>query len=114
MSRSGVLALEHLSRSDGLTLGELAERLGLTSGGVSALADRLERAGQVERVPNPRDARSRLLRLTEAGTCLLDDYLEPILAPIEHAVEWLDPGDRRMVERFLADLVVTRVERQQD
>jgi DNA-binding MarR family transcriptional regulator len=41
-----------------LTAGEIAARTGLTSGAVTALVDRLERAGFVERVRSPEDRRS--------------------------------------------------------
>src|ERR1700740_2726949 len=45
------------------TPGELARSTGLTTGGVTGMLDRLEKAGYVKRVPNPRDRRSVLVRL---------------------------------------------------
>ena len=45
------------------TPGELARSTGLTTGGVTVMLDRLEKAGYVKRVPNPRDRRSVLVRL---------------------------------------------------
>jgi DNA-binding MarR family transcriptional regulator len=45
------------------TPGELARSTGLTTGGVTVMLDRLEKAGFVKRVPNPRDRRSVLVRL---------------------------------------------------
>src|SRR5688572_6888591 len=50
------LDLLHLERS--ATPGRLTELTGLTSGAITALIDRLERAGFVRRVPNPDDRRS--------------------------------------------------------
>ena len=44
------------------TPGELAKCASLTTGGVTVLLDRLERAGYVHREPNPRDRRSSLIR----------------------------------------------------
>jgi DNA-binding MarR family transcriptional regulator len=48
------------------TPGELARSTGLTTGGVTAMLDRLEKAGYVKREPNPRDRRSVLVRLKPA------------------------------------------------
>ena len=57
-------ALEHLVVLGGLTPGELGHRLGLTSGGVTALAGRLIDAGHVARLPHPHDRRMRVLSAT--------------------------------------------------
>src|SRR5690242_18054602 len=46
-----------------VTPGTLAERMGLTTGGVTVLLDRLEKAGFVRREPNPNDRRSVIIRL---------------------------------------------------
>jgi DNA-binding MarR family transcriptional regulator len=48
------------------TPGELARSTGLTTGGVTVMLDRLEKAGYVKREPNPRDRRSVLVRLKPA------------------------------------------------
>jgi MarR family transcriptional regulator, organic hydroperoxide resistance regulator len=45
------------------TPGELARSTGLTTGGVTVMLDRLEKAGYVKREPNPRDRRSVLVHL---------------------------------------------------
>jgi DNA-binding MarR family transcriptional regulator len=50
---------------------ELAADLGISSGGASKLVDRLEARGHCRRLPNPRDRRSSLLKLTPAGAALL-------------------------------------------
>ena len=45
--------------------GRLAQHLGVTSGGVTGVVDRLERKGTVRRVADPHDRRHRLLELTD-------------------------------------------------
>ena len=60
-------AIEQLEADGPLTPTELAERLQLSSGGVTVLADRLERAGWVTRRPHPTDRRSLLLELDPSG-----------------------------------------------
>jgi DNA-binding MarR family transcriptional regulator len=53
--------------------GELARATGLTSGAVTALIDRLERAGYVERTDDPADRRRREVRIVA-------EAIEPIQA----------------------------------
>ena len=52
---------------DGMRLTTLAEAAGVTKQTASALVDQLERAGYVERVPDPTDARARLIRIAQRG-----------------------------------------------
>ncbi|WP_244242409.1 MarR family winged helix-turn-helix transcriptional regulator [Nocardioides seonyuensis] len=53
--------------ADGMRLTTLAEAAGVTKQTASALVDQLERAGYVERVPDPTDARARLIRIAQRG-----------------------------------------------
>jgi DNA-binding MarR family transcriptional regulator len=46
-----------------VTPGKLAEHTSLTTGGVTVMLDRLEKAGFVKREPNPNDRRSVLVRV---------------------------------------------------
>ena len=55
-------AMDHLHEASELTPGQLADRLCLTSGAVTALIDRLERLGWAERAPHPSDRRSVIVR----------------------------------------------------
>ena len=94
-------ALEHLVVVGGLTPGELSHRLGLTSGGVTALAGRLIEAGYVERGPHPRDRRMKVLTATAAGEAHVADFAGPALAPAERALAWISDDDAQLLERFL-------------
>ncbi|MBO0985744.1 MarR family winged helix-turn-helix transcriptional regulator [Rathayibacter sp. SD072] len=68
---SELTALETISDLTGLTPKMLGLELGLTTGAVTALLDRLAASGHVDRLPNPRDRRSVLLGLTDSGAALL-------------------------------------------
>jgi DNA-binding MarR family transcriptional regulator len=46
---------------------DIASELGITTGGMSKLVDRIEASGYCRRLPNPEDRRSSLLELTPAG-----------------------------------------------
>nr|WP_243655093.1 MarR family transcriptional regulator [Nocardia alba] len=52
---------------DGATVGEIAEHLGVTKQAASQLVDELVTKGYADRNPHPRDARARLITLTERG-----------------------------------------------
>lgn len=55
----GLLDLEE----EPLSTGEIAKLIGLTSGSATRLVDRLEKAGFIERVPDPQDRRKALVSL---------------------------------------------------
>ncbi len=50
---------------------DITRALAITVGGTSKIVDRLERAGLCRRIPNPADARSNMIVLTDAGVMLL-------------------------------------------
>ncbi|MBA9004306.1 MarR family winged helix-turn-helix transcriptional regulator [Thermomonospora cellulosilytica] len=54
------------------TVGDLATGLGMTQQGASKAVLELEGLGYVERVPDPRDARIRRVRLTGRGRAAID------------------------------------------
>ena len=53
---------------DGSRVTDLAEAAQLTKQTVGFLVDQLERAGYVERAPDPRDGRARLVRVAARGS----------------------------------------------
>ncbi|MCE6997536.1 MarR family transcriptional regulator [Saccharothrix sp. S26] len=57
----------HRIDPDGSRLTELAEAARITKQTAGFLVDQLERAGYVERGPDPTDARARLVRVAERG-----------------------------------------------
>ena len=59
--------LQLAASAGGLTITEIAQTMGVPFMSASDAVGRLERAGDVERVPHPSDRRSSLIRLTKAG-----------------------------------------------
>jgi DNA-binding MarR family transcriptional regulator len=94
-------ALEHLVLRGGLTPGELGHRLGLTSGGVTALTGRLIDAGYVRRECHPSDGRMRVLGATEAGAEFLQSQIQPVLDVADEALSALSDQDAAL----LADVI---------
>ncbi len=77
------MVLLELWKEDGLKGGELAERLGVEPPTVTRMIRRMERCGFVERRPDPADARSFRVCLTEKGRALE----EPVARIWEEAEE---------------------------
>ncbi|MGZ9277332.1 MAG: MarR family winged helix-turn-helix transcriptional regulator [Candidatus Limnocylindrales bacterium] len=63
LSESDIEALEVLIDSGAATAGRLSDLMGLTSGAVTRVIDRLEQAGYVRRVPDPTDRRRVIVEL---------------------------------------------------
>ena len=57
--------------TDGTRLSVLADRAQIAKQTATALVDKLERAGYVERVPDPSDGRARLVRMTPRAEAAL-------------------------------------------
>lgn len=102
-----VTAMQHLQNTGGLTSGQLAERLFMTTGAITGLADRLEEAGYLKRVLNPRDRRSWLLLLTPTGVEEIMSHLGPFIEEMEQATARLSPEARELVGQFLETVITT-------
>lgn len=65
--------LAQLDRApDGLTMGELSNRLMVSNGNVTGLTERLVSEGLVARLPSPRDRRESRVKLTAQGKRVFD------------------------------------------
>jgi MarR family transcriptional regulator, organic hydroperoxide resistance regulator len=62
LNATDLQCLNLLELEGSLTPGDLARCCGLTTGGVTVVLDRLEKAGYLRREANPRDRRSLLIR----------------------------------------------------
>ena len=87
-------ALLRIERSGGfMSMGELAEQISITSGGVTRLVDRMTEAGLVERRACETDRRVQYVANTKDGRNRLDKALEVHLVDLSHEL------DERMTER---------------
>jgi DNA-binding MarR family transcriptional regulator len=123
-SRHGVrvgqnLLLERLWEEDGLTPGEIAQRLGVSTPTVVKMGTRMETAGLVERRPDDRDARLVRLYLTERGQSLREPLERELEGLRARATANLTAKERRELEGALSKVVanlekVERIEPDQD
>jgi DNA-binding MarR family transcriptional regulator len=89
-----------------LTPTELARHRMMTSGGMTAAIDRLERKGLVERAANPADRRGSLVRLTEEGRRVVDEAMTRHVAVEQDLVAALDHAEREHLRLLLHKLLI--------
>ena len=78
INRTDARCVDLIDQAGGMTAGELAKAAGLTTGAVTAVVDRLEKAGIARRVPDPSDRR----RVRIEATPRLWEVSEPLLGPL--------------------------------
>ena len=89
----------------------LASRLGLTLTTVSGVLADLDRAGFVERHPDPADRRRTIVRIPSAQAALIGEWLDGAAAPLARVLDKLAPSEQ---EAFLKamDLLETELHSQ--
>jgi DNA-binding MarR family transcriptional regulator len=102
---AGALAALDAAAAGPLTASELGRQLGLSSGAVTKLIDRLEGAGMVARRRDTADRRRVYVTLTDKARAVGAARLAPIGARIEAAVAALDDAELETVDRFLGALL---------
>jgi DNA-binding MarR family transcriptional regulator len=95
------MVLIELWQADGLRGGELACRLGVEPPTVTKMLRRLEDLGLLERRPDPADARSFRVYLTERGRALEDPVLRRWEQAEARTFGVLEPSERRELGRLL-------------
>jgi DNA-binding MarR family transcriptional regulator len=102
VNRTDLNCIDIIERSGGVTAGELAREAGLTTGAVTAVIDRLERAGYARRVRDDEDRR----RVTVEVTPKLEREAAKVYGPMPE--EWLAVFNRATAEQLAAMLELMR------
>ena len=84
---------------------KLYEAAMISSGGMTNRLDRLERAGLVERRPDPNDRRGKLIALTVAGKRVIDQTIGRHVANEERLLSVLSPAERDKLNALLRKLI---------
>jgi DNA-binding MarR family transcriptional regulator len=116
INRTDARALDVIDQHGRIAAGDLARELRMSTGAVTTVVDRLERAGYARRLPDPEDRRRVLIEITPVvhknaekiyGTYrdvipLYDDYtdeeLELVLRFQDFSREWLESALAKMDE----------------
>jgi DNA-binding MarR family transcriptional regulator len=88
-----VAALQQLCGAP-VTVGELASRLGLTLPTVSGVLADLDRAGFIERRPDPADRRRTLVQIHPAQSAVVEQWLEGAASPLTRVLDQLAPSEQ--------------------
>lgn len=101
--------LEMLASEEPLTVSVLAQRLAIDRTNVSRLCARMEADGELVKVPDPDDARARVVRLTARGRRLAEKTDARSVEHFGALVRELGPAHKRVVAA-LAELQAAMTE----
>ncbi len=102
-----VMAADHSP----LTLGNVAEGLGVHPSNATRTCDRLVGAGLLNRRDDPHDRRQLQLTLTRKGTRMVESVLEHRRAAIERVMVQMDPTAATLLGAGLQEFVAAAGER---
>jgi len=92
-------------RGEPLTAGRLGSHLGLSSGATTALVDRMERHGYVQRVRDTVDRRRVVLTYGEEASRIGREFFGPLGSAMDTLLTDFTADELSTVERFLAGVV---------
>jgi DNA-binding MarR family transcriptional regulator len=98
-------------RGGPLTVGELAARLGLTLPTVSGVLADLDRAGLVERRPDPADRRRTIVQIIPGQAALIGHWLDGAAKPLARVLDQLTPAEQQAFLKAM-DLLETELHQQ--
>ncbi len=96
-----------------ISAGKLAEVTGLTTGAITGVLNRLEKAGYAKRVPNPDDRRN--IRVEPRNLARFNDRMEDLLGPLRTLMRSLSSkystGELELFLDFMkASVAISRAE----
>ncbi len=96
--------LEALLHKGPLPVSVIGQKVLLTTGSITTAVDRLAERGLVERKPDPRDGRVRLVWLTRKGRALIEPAFARHAADLNRLVSVLSGQDRETLVALLIRL----------
>ena len=103
LNRTDTRCLDIIERLDGVSAGRLASEAGLSTGAVTTVLDRLERAGYARRVQDPGDRRRVLVELTPAARRELQQLYAPLTNATMRQIEGYTTDEVSLVRDFMRD-----------
>ena len=107
LSGAQLFVLQVIGKSDGLTLGALADRTSTDPSSASVVVARLVGRGLVKRLRDPKDARRLRLSLTPSGRALFRRAPDAAQESLVEALDRLPGAERRTLARLLVELTAT-------
>lgn len=101
MNRTDLRCLSIIQSRGPLTAGQLAEASGLTTGAVTAVLDRLERAGYARRLPDPADRRRVLVEVTSKAGRDVGGLFVPLVEETNRRLAQYRPEELELIRDFI-------------
>jgi DNA-binding MarR family transcriptional regulator len=105
MNRTDMRCIDLIDQAGGMTAGELARAAGLTTGAVTAVVDRLERAGMARRVADPSDRRRVRIEVTPKLWELTGPLMMPFIAESQAILEDYSTEELERFAEFLRRVI---------
>jgi DNA-binding MarR family transcriptional regulator len=111
LTESDIEALEVLLDSGAATAGRLSELMGLTTGAVTRVIDRLEQAGYVRRQPDPADRRRVIVEVVPEKVAAVEATMSRLGEAVAPEIGRFSEAELAVINDFLTRLAaVTREE----
>ncbi|EKD35373.1 MAG: hypothetical protein ACD_75C01939G0006 [uncultured bacterium] len=88
-----------------LRMKELAKKMGVTTGTLTVMVDRLEQQGLLQRTPHETDRRSYLIALTDKGQDLFAEHHQFHLRLTEEITATLSPEEQAQLGTILEKII---------
>ena len=101
VNRTDMRALDILGANGPLAPSSLAQRLGITTGGLTSVLDRLERAGYVQRRGDPSDRRRQVVEPTAATAAREREVFQGLIEVTTRFLDSYTDEQLRVIHDFL-------------
>jgi DNA-binding MarR family transcriptional regulator len=101
LNRTDMRCLDLVDQAGGMTAGELARAANLTTGAVTAVVDRLERAGLASRVRDPEDRRKVRIEASPHNAELAEPVYGPLVQESFVEMERYSEAELELIRDFL-------------
>jgi DNA-binding MarR family transcriptional regulator len=102
VNRTDMRALDILGADGPLAPSSLAQRLGITTGGLTSVLDRLERAGYVQRRGDPTDRRRQVVEPTAATAAREREVFQGLIEVTTRFLNSYTDEQLRVIHDFLS------------
>ena len=103
LSATDLLAMDLISRTDRVTAGQIGGHLHMTSGAITGVIDRLERAGLAKRAPDSEDRRRVLVMPTTKENQIRELY-DPLVTALQKAAMSYSDEDLAVLNTFIGQV----------
>lgn len=113
LNRTDIRALDIINMQEGLTAGQLAARLKLTTGAITGVLDRLERSGHAQRSHDKEDRRRIMVTPTPEARQYGSVVFGELSSELDQLLADYSERDRELIDRFLrliTDIVAQRAD----